>query len=203
MPSGNIRISASVGGGNINATITRSAESVLNVEAALPAGSAGTLTTRTDDWGGVATVEAGHGITDSDTVDVYSANTVTYGLPVTAYDGTTITFDGVTGFGDPLPAATTAIVITKRVEIDEQFDGDVLNLLAVNCDQRAHVEFEESGGTTVKAQELIANEPWIWVDNQSYTNPLTGNAIGKIQASNGSGTTAATLKILGLKDTVS
>jgi hypothetical protein len=199
--SGTINIQASIGGGLINATITRTAESVLRAEVELPAGSAGTLSTRTDDDTGIVTVEAGHGILDTDYVDLYWSGGVRYGLDVTAQDATTISID--IGEGDNLPTETSAIVITKRVEIDEQFDGDVLNMLAVNCNQRGHVEFEESGGTTVKAQELKANEPWTWVTNQSFTNPLTGNAIGKIQASNGSGTTAATLKILGLKDTVS
>ena len=203
MASGNIKISASMGSLSINGSLIRSGESVLAVGVTLPVGSAGPLTTRTDDSAGMATVSIGHGITTADTVDVYSADSVTYGLPVTVTDATTVTFDGgVSGFGDVLPDEATAIVVTKRVTIDEQFDGDVLVLFAAMSTTRAHVKFEESGETVVAAQELIANEPWTWSTLSSFTNPLTGNAIGAIQASNGSSSTAATLKILGIKDTV-
>lgn len=200
MPSGNIKISASMGGLNISGSLIRSGESVLGVNVTLPVGSAGTMKTKTDADTGVATLDTGHGITDTDKVDVYWADGVHYGMDVTAVDGDDVSID--VGDGDELPIATTAIVVTKRVTIDEQFDGDVLVLFAAGSTQRAHVEFEESGGTEVAAQELIASEPWIWSTLSSFTNPLTGNAIGAIKASNGSSTVEAVLKILGIKDTV-
>jgi hypothetical protein len=67
----------------------------------------GTLTTRVDADTAILTLASGHGITNSDTVDVYWDDGRRNGLTVTAYDGATITIDA--GVGDGFPAQGTAI----------------------------------------------------------------------------------------------
>ena len=90
------------GGISVQESVTRSGDSTVAAQIALPAGKSGTLTTRTDDNTGVVTVASGHGITDSDTVDVYWSTGRRYGVDVTATDSTTISID--LGAGDNLPA---------------------------------------------------------------------------------------------------
>lgn len=165
----------------------------------LPAGNAGTLTTRTDANTGVATVAEGHGVTDSDTVDVYWAAGVRYSMDVTATDATTISVD--LGDGDDLPDQDTVIIVTKQVEIDCDFDGDDLKMIVAVANLRAHVDFQENDDTSLYAKELIANGAWYWISDMGDANPLTGDPVGKIMVS--AGTAVATeMQIAGLYDNV-
>ena len=47
--------------------------------------------------------------------------------------------------------------------------------------------------------DLPANEPWFYITDGNYTNPLTGNAVDSVIAANATATDA-TLKIVVLKD---
>ena len=82
-----------VGGLTIQSTVTRTASGQISHDVTLPAGKAGTLTTRTDDNTGVATLGTGHGIVQNDVVDVYWAAGVRYGMDVTAVNGNAVTVD--------------------------------------------------------------------------------------------------------------
>jgi len=199
--TGTLSSTLQVAGLTITSSVERSAEGVIGQEVSLPAGKAGTLTTRTDDDTGVATLSEGHGIADSDYVDVYWAGGVRYGMDVTSVDGTAVSID--LGSGDNLPTQDSAIVVTARVEIDVDFDGDLVELIGVGSNKRAHVEFQESDGTEIMAQEIPAGEGWSWAADQGVANPLTGNPVGKVQASCGDSASAAALKIGVVYDSVS
>lgn len=193
MATGTITSTANVGGVSASAQITRTANLQTTYDGSdLPAGKAGTLTTRTDDDTGVATLGAGHGITDTDTVDVFWSGGSRYGVDVTSVDGNAVSIN--VGSGDNLPAATTALVVTKQVTIDVDFDGDKVEMIVVSNSKRVHLDFQEGDGTSIKARDIPAGEGWSWVASQGITNPLTGNPVGKIQATSGEAT-AATLKI--------
>ena len=43
--------------------------------------------------------------------------------------------------------------------------------------------------------ELTANEAWAWATGTEITNPLAGNPVNDIRASNGDASAAATLKL--------
>jgi len=192
MLTGQITNAIDLAGISANGVTIRTADGQISHEVALPAGKSGTLSTRTDDDTGVATLAANHGITVDDYVDVYWDGGVRYGMDVTGVEGTAVSID--LGDGDNLPTQDTVIIVTPRVEIDVDFDGDNVEMIAAVCPRRAHLEFLTDADVSIKVQELTAAEPWSWVADQGVTNPLTGDPVGKIQASCGEAT-AATLKI--------
>lgn len=201
MPTGIINKTINVAGISVSAVIQRTGEGSIGQDpVTLPAGQAGTLSTRTDNDTGVVTVAEGHGITDADTVDVYFDDGVRYGMSVTAYDSTTITVDG--GAGDNLPAEDDTVIVGVRTEVNMDVDGDDIQMIVAVCDQRAHLVFQDSGPLTLAAVEIpTANEPWEWAADTAIANPLTGNAVDAVQVSNGS-TTEATLRIALIYDSV-
>jgi hypothetical protein len=194
--------------GSIAKSVVRSADDLITVEVDLPAGKSGTLTTRTDDNTGVLTVASGHGITASDTVDVYWSTGRRYGVDVTAVGATTIDID--LGSGDNLPAASTAIVVCKQVVVNKAIDGDNVKIIGLSAELAASTGFGtrvtffdaiNAGGSAVGSGiYLAANEPLIIDVQGGATNLLTGSPILSFVASNGDGINAATLKILGVQD---
>ena len=159
----------------------------------LPAAEAGTLSTRTSDTAGTATLGAAHGILTGDIVDIYWAGGVAYGATVGTVSGTSVPF--TLASGDVLPAQDTAINMDTQTEINTDFDGDDMKMLAVVSTKRGHVHFQEEDGTDIKAQEMLAGEGWTWASDTGITNPLTGNPVGQVLVSNGDATGATTLKI--------
>lgn len=193
-----------LGGVSIDKAITRTADSQKSYEVSLPAGKSGTLTTRTDDNTGVATVSSGHGVTTSDKVDVYWTGGMRYGMTVTATDATTISVD--LGAGDNFPVQDTAIVVTPQVTVNTNVDGDNAQIIGISLEYTAavssagHVDMQDSGSATIAELDLTGNAPLVYDLAAGITNPFTGNPITSTLASNGDGTNAATLKILSLED---
>lgn len=183
MATGQRSSTINVGGLQIVAQDTRTASGVIIHDPSLPAGISGTLSTRTDDDTGVATLGAGHGITTSDVVDVFWSGGVRYGMSVTLVNATEVSID--LGAGDVLPAQDTALIVGVRQEIDSDFDGDLLELLALACDRRAHVELLTEADASLLAVELPAGGVWDWLSERGVTNPLAGQTVGKFQASCG------------------
>jgi len=193
------------GGRSINQPVTRTGDSTPNIEIDLPAGTAGTLTTRTDNDTGVVTV-ASHSITTSDTVDVYWSGGKRYGVDVTATTATTISID--IGSGDNLPSSSTAVVIVKQVAANIQIDGDNAKIVAVSYEMApaagdgfgCRVTFFDAvngGGSAVgSGLSLVANAPSVCDITGGATNLYTGNVISSLVASNGSSAYAAKLKVI-------
>jgi hypothetical protein len=188
-----------IGGLTVNSRAVREGETQISHDVEIPAAKTGTLSTRSDNDTGVVTLGEGHGITDADTVDVYWTGGMRYGMTVTGYDTTTITVD--VGSGDNFPIATTAVIVGVRVTIDSDFDGDNVTMIAAYCAERAHVNFREEDETSILAVELTAGEAWVWLSDVGAANPLTGDPVGEIIVTQ-TGTSAATLKIIALVDSV-
>ncbi|MBI5863761.1 MAG: hypothetical protein HZB38_04490 [Planctomycetes bacterium] len=157
----------------------------------MPTAKTGTLTTRTSDTAGVATLEAGHGIIVSDVVDVYWTGGRRYNVNVTAVNVNDVTFSG--GTGDILPAQSTALTMMKQKTIDTDFVGNLLVAIGALCAARAHISFYETA-TLRLAVDLTANELWFWVNGGTAANPLAGASVTHIVASQ-AGTVEASLKI--------
>ena len=206
MPTFSYNVNLSIGGVNIARGVPRSGDHPNPYEITLPAGKAGTLSTRTDNDTGVATVASGHGITTSDLVDVYWSGGMRYGMSVTATTSTTISVDA--GAGDNFPVAATAIVVTKQVSVNTAIDGDSIQVIGILAEYAtnpspavmSHVHFQSSAPATIAEIDLTSNVPQVWDIAGGATNPFTGNPIVVCKASNGSGTDAATLKIVSLED---
>jgi len=205
MINGSISATLNISGQSLNSLVARSAPGGLAQDVNLPAGLAGTLTTRTSDAEGVATVAEGHGLTGGDKIDVYWAGGLRYGVTVDSVTSTTITFGtGGAGAGDNLPAQGTAIVVAAQVTIDEAFDGDDLAMIAAGATlvgsgtaARAHLTFLDAGGATLHAVELAGGEAWSWASGTGAANPLTGNPVASIRVT--AGTAAETrLQIAGI-----
>ena len=197
MAKGTVGIQANIAGLTINGTLERTADGGKSHEIPLPAGTAGTLTTRTDDDTGVATLESGHGLQNGDYVTVFWSGG-SRGYMAAAVAGDAITVD--LGDGDVLPPQDTVVVVTKGVQVTSDFDGDDMQLIVAKCDRRAFVGFIVA---TVIAYplELPAGEPWVWAADQVIANPLTGGPVHAFYVANSSATTAGMLLLGILFDT--
>lgn len=196
MPTGTIGFDVTLAGISCTSVVTRTESGQISHEVALPAAKAGTLSTRTDNEEGTATLGAGHGIETSDLVDIYWSGGCRRGVTVGTVDGTSVPFgEGENiGAGDNLPTQDTAIFMAERVPIDTDFDGDLVEMIAVHSTKRCQVDFEDSDDASLTALELAADEVWTWIKDQPASNPLTGNPVDQIQATSGLAE-AATLKI--------
>ena len=196
-------ISVQGGGISVQQSVTRSGDLTVAAQVTLPAGKAGTLSTRTDDNTGQLTVASGHGITASDTVDVYWSGGRRYGVDVTATASTTIDID--LGSGDNLPTQGTAVVVCKQVVANVMIDGDNAKLVVVNfavpgtSTAKSRVTFFDAvsgGGSAVgSGLDLAANEPSVTDVTGGDANGYTGSVILSLVASNG-GTAEGTLQVL-------
>jgi len=202
-----LQYTATVSGLGLTITqpITRTADGGTPREIAVPVGYAGTLTTRTDANTGTATLGAGHGISTGDNVDLYWAGGVQYDVTVGTVSGTSVPFD--LGIGDDLPSASTALVVSKRVQVNAEIDGDNLELLALkqhyaqsNETASSHMDFQDVSNSEVVEFDLAANVPQVFDIAGGATNVFTGNPITQFFISNGSVTNAATLQLLALAD---
>jgi len=186
----NVTSSTQVVGGKTNESSQQAitVDDTVELTNTLPAANAGDLTTRTDADTGVVTADSSeHGITGSDTVNVFWADGVRYGMDVSDVTDDAITVDG--GSGDDLPVQDTAVFIAAQVSIAAGWDGDDMSVIDVLADARAHVDMQDSSGTSLKAVELSADVSWRWITGTG-TTPITGNPVAAIVAS--AGTAAAT-----------
>jgi len=182
-------------------------DSLSAYEIAIPAVSAnnvGTLTGRTDDDTGVATLQASHTIETSDVVDVYWSGGVRYGMDATV-SGNDVTVDG--GAGDALPVTTTPLTVVEQTEINPlNLDGDNAAIVGIfyrnasDSGAKAHVDLQDSGSASIHEQDLVvetANGGLDAITNISGgdTNVYTGNPITKGFASHDSAS-AGTLYVL-------
>lgn len=176
--------------------------------AANPSTNAGTLTTRTDNDTGVATLNASHTIVTSGAlVDVYWTGGHRYGMTATK-SGATVTVDG--GTGDNLPDQDTAVIVCAQTKIDVlPIDGDQLQWLAVvysnpsDTGAKASLDIHDSGGSE-KQWDLVHYSALGGCDNVhnvsgGATNPVAGDTIIEGYASHDS-TSAAKLYIMALID---
>jgi len=193
----NLQLNAAIAGISISGSAVRTASAIVAHEVGenegLTVGLAGSLTTRTDANTGVVTLAEGHGITDSDYVDVYWSGGLQYKCQVTAYDSTTISID--TGAGDDLPDEDSAVVVGKCQELNCDVSGDAVRAFAQACNKRACVHYEQEDGTSIHAVEIPAGEASGWIEDQGITNPLAGVTLGQIQVSCGDPSTVGTVQV--------
>lgn len=190
---GQITISGTVAGQGFTGSMTRTPSGSIAHVSSVGAGTAGTLSTRTDNDTCTITSNS-HPFNDSDVVDVYWTGGMRYGMTVGSDAANTFVVDS--GSGDNLPTQGTTVIVCLQETVNIDFDGDDAKLIAITADGRASFDFQEGGGTSVAHIEIKdANEIIAWASDTSAANPLTGNAIGQVKVS--SGTTSATnVKIL-------
>ena len=187
MQTAQIVSSITCGGINFTSSVSRQAEGQISHVVVLPAGVAGAISAT-----GVDGLVEGHGIEASDVIDVHwsdpadGSHKCRRGLTVDTAGATSIAFDeDPAGAGDALPAEDTAVVVSVQVSIDTDFDGDLVQMVAVKTAQRAMVDFRKTGASLL-AIKCVAGEAWSWASGQSVANPLTGDPVDAIVVSNGS-----------------
>lgn len=202
MLTATITSSYSVGGIAFVSTASRQAEGQIGHVLTLPAGVAGAISAA-----GVDGLATGHGILDTDTVDVHwddptdGSHKCRRGLAVDTVAANAITFDNdPAAEGDALPAEDTAVVVSLRVTVNTDFDGDDVEVVAARCTQRAVVDFR-AAAASLAAVKLPAGEAWSWMSDQGAANPLTGDPVDTVVASNGT-VTEATLNLGALYQSV-
>jgi len=171
--------------------------------AALVAAQTGTLSARTDDDTGVATLSTGHGILTSDVVDVYWDGGVRFGMTATVSTND-VSLDG--GAGDNLPVQTTPVTVVKQTEIEVNFDGDTLEIIGIfyrntaDTGAKAHLDLQDAGDASIEEVDLVHEKAngglnRIWDIENGDTNVFSGNRITHGAASHDS-LSAGTLYIL-------
>lgn len=193
----------SLPGVSISTTIDRSASGgVPPQDVAVPAAKAGSLTTRTNNTDGELTMtDTDHGIETGDKITIFWAGGIAYQATVGTVVAKVVPFTGAKG--DNLPAKDTAITAGVIAVLDVDFDGDKLKMFAAMSNRRGHVVFEDSGDAVLSAAELVANEPYLYIDGVTATNPLTGNPVDEVHVANGDATAAASFKMGGVYDSES
>lgn len=199
MATGVVSISVSSANVSWSKSYTETGGGFQSHDLALPAGKAGTLTTRTDNDTAVLTLGAGHGLTDETVAVAWDGGKRT-GMSITAHDSTTITVDG--GSGDSLPIATTAVIVGKAVTApDVNFDGDEASFLLVKCASRSFVDFLDADSASLFSREIAANfGGYYWAESSDVTRPITGNEVSSVVAYNLT-TTADTLTVVAITTT--
>lgn len=176
-------VSTVIAGVTLTSVLTRTEEAVERISLDMPAGIAGTLTTRTDADTGVATVATGHGLTTSDVVAVFFPNGSKQNCTISATTATTISFNSEDG--DDLPIATTAIVLGKQMNFAAPVVGNTLRTFVIKSNTRCFVDFRSSAPASLLEYDIPTNEGRIWLSNTDVTNPLAGDVVATITVANG------------------
>lgn len=206
MPTGQYSRSLSIDGDIVSRRVTRTADAKkIYGPLELPSGQAGSLSTRTNNSNGVVTLSSGHGIANTEVVDLYWSGGLRYGMTASGVNSTVATLDG--GAGDNLPAVNTAIVATEQIILNAEIDGDQISLIGLMAEYatsattaHTHCDFQDSGNATIEAVDLTGNVPQIWDITGGDSNVFTGNPITHAHVSNGSATENSVLTILDLED---
>ena len=181
--------SITVGALRITANLSKTGVGDECHEPAMPAGVAGTLSTRTSDVAGVVTVGTGlgAGFTTGDIVAVFfddsnGVPSVVYGKYATvAGDAISIADDIVAEYvgespsGVVLPVEDTVVVICKKTVSNVSADKDDVTFIAVGCDQPAIGIFGGAAEICNFHIPVAASPPAPWDLSGGAANPLTSD----------------------------
>lgn len=169
----------------LQANISRTAVGSEGHEPPLPAGVAGTLTTRTDDDEGTLTLPETHGFITGDILAVFwttpgGVPSVMYGFAATVA-GTSVAiapsgadYVGVSPAATVLPAATTSVVVSKKVAINVAVESNDVRMIGMGCDQPA-IGILGAAAAIYPAHVAVAFSPLTWDKAAGAPCPLTAD----------------------------
>jgi hypothetical protein len=173
---------ATAGGKTYEQKKTLSGDSLVQVEAAIPAAKVGAMTTRTDNDTCTATMVTGHALADDDVVDVYWTVGGVNGrrLGMTAQvTGDSVVFDG--GAGDNLPVNASALAVMKPVAKVMFFDGSTIQGVSCFTEKRGTVRFAGVDGVSDWTRELEAAGADNWYSTEDGdASPMAGDTITQV-----------------------
>lgn len=158
----------------------------------VPAAKSGSLSTRTDNDTGVATMASGHGFTTGNKVDLFWSGGSRRQMDATV-SGNAVTLDG--GSGDNLPALNTAVTAMVPVSVDFTVEGDDVVGLAAFCPARGWIAIIDDEAAEAKVFEFESFSGQSWISGSGITNPLAGVTTASAKFSHAS-TSPQTLKLL-------
>jgi len=162
--------------------------------ATLPAGVAGTLTTRTGNDEGIATMSSGHGIESDDIVDVYWTGGVRFGMTASV-SGTAVSLDG--GDGDALPTQSTGLVLDVQENAAFEVTGDDVTSLTISSTKRGAISFLDGDSAVLLSIELSAGIDYEWTSSDPYhENPLDGMSVASVSFSNGNSSEQSIMSVV-------
>jgi len=92
------------------------------------------------------------------------------------------------------------VIATPPETLDVTFDGDNLTLIGVGASRQTSIRFFDVSDDIIGDPILlVAGGAWGWAEDMAIPNPLTGNAVAYVEASNGDATYTSNLKITGLQ----
>lgn len=143
----------------------------------VPAAKAGTLTARTDNDTGTATMSGGHGLTTG-RMDVYwtegGAQKCRYGMTGTVTVNA-VALDG--GAGDPLPVTTTALMVAAPVLYDFAVKAAKVQALGLTCAAPAAAVARDAEAASVAALRSNGDgAAFAWSAGDGVDNPLSDDA---------------------------
>jgi hypothetical protein len=120
-----------IGGKTFSQTETRTGVSQAVKETLVPKALVGSLSTRTDNTSGNATITGTNTITTGQRADIYWAAGRRIGVTIGTVAGQVCPFSG--GVGDNLPIAATALQVATPVASTMTFAGSDVDTLAAYC----------------------------------------------------------------------
>lgn len=159
------------------------------------AAKAGTLTGRTDNDTGIATLGAGHDIISTDVVDIYWADGARYGMTATVA-GVAVSLDG--GTGDNLPILTTVVTV-KKPQVEQMLvDSATMQSLGAYSQSRGRVRFLDGADAELYVVDLpTGGKSEVWINGSGVANPVASD-IAKVSFSHGISTSAQIMSALAL-----
>ena len=153
-----------------------------------PAGAAGSLTTRTSNVDGTATLSPGHGITTGARLHVYWSGGSRYSVVAGTVSGNAVPFSG--GLGDNLPLSGTAVSLAVPTLYPAVMSGDDMTQLIAYSglapgDLGAVVSLVDPTGVEVVTYRLTGQSPTSAWLGTGTSGPAAGKVVVGAYASQG------------------
>jgi hypothetical protein len=177
---------------SFSASATISSNAATPFSESLAAAKTGTLTTRTNGTDGTLTMDAGHGFTTGQRLDIYWSGGSCYGATIGTVATNSVPFTGAQGTA--LPVATTAITAMVPTSVAVAVVGNNAVSIGVGCPVGGNVIFADSGNATLAAVVLTSSvTSYVWTSAYGGTNPLAGATVAKVFISHGLSTAASVI----------
>ena len=197
MASGNVTISAAIGGINAAGSAVRNGVGQLSIEKdPVDDGLTGNMASVNSarNAGTVDGMETGHGLVGTDIIALFqvadeAAGSIVcrYGITVDTANANDIIFDNTpAAAGDVLPIDDVPVIVSKYTDqFNVDFGGDDILQMVLSSNINMVVQFTENDTTELLVVILKAGEPYVWSLDNGFTNPLAGDAIGLINIAPG------------------
>jgi len=183
---------------NFETSVVIEADGLETKEPTVTAAKVGTLTTRTDNDTGVATMNAGHGFVTGDELDVFWTGGQRRGMTATVATNA-VTIDG--GTGDNLPVLSTPLTVKKPQQENFEVVGADLKALAASSPKPGAIKLLAADDTVLLEIPITSdNGVYTWDTETGITNPLAGVTVAKALFSHSNSAASHKMKLGALSD---